>query len=155
MKNIYLIEKILMKAKWTLKSGVTVSLLFIIPVLLAGCGDVFNFEVDCDQCYTVEPDSGDIHVRVTINDENPYVPLVIYKDKVEEGVIEYIDTAYNEDYYLWVAIKKPYSAKAKYIDGDKIIYAVDGDQVGIRKVSDVCQSDCWIYTDGKIDLRLR
>jgi len=155
MKTICFIQKKLIRKKWILKASLIASILFALSGFFTGCGDVFNFEVDCDQCYSVEPDSGDIHLRVTINDENPYVPLVIYKDKVEEGVVEYIDTAYNEDYYLWVAIKKPYSAKAKYKKGDKIIYAVDGDKVGIRKVSDVCQTDCWVYTDGKIDLRLK
>ena len=34
--------------------------------------------VDCAECYQDKPEWGRLNVTLTINNENPYVPLVIY-----------------------------------------------------------------------------
>jgi hypothetical protein len=130
---------------------------FVITVtfLYTGCdGNGFQ-SVDCDECYTPEPDSADLYVRVTINKENPAVPLEIYKGKVEENVLEWIDTTSSSSYYLYVKTNEYYSVIAKYKSGTRTIFAIDGEKIKTQKVSDVCDNDCWIIKGGKLDVSLK
>ncbi len=115
----------------------------------------FIFDVNCDECYFDRPDSADLIVDITINEDNPFVPLVFYKGKVEEDNIEWIDTAYSETLYLYSPVDQYYSIKAFYKSGVQTIIAVDGDKLKTTQVSDVCDYDCWIIRGGILDVRLK
>lgn len=111
--------------------------------------------VDCDECYYYEPDSADLIVYLTFNSENTRIPLTIYKDKVDEDWIEYVDTAISSPYYLLVDLDEYYSVKAEYHKGEQIIYAIDGDKIKSRFVTETCEFDCWIISGGVIDVELK
>lgn len=111
--------------------------------------------VDCAECYYNEPDSGDLIVYLSINGENPKVPIIVYKDQVDDGRIEYIDTAFSSPYYLYVALGEYYSVEAEYKSGDRIIYAVDGDKITSRFVTETCEFDCYVISGGVIDAELK
>ena len=111
--------------------------------------------MDCDECYSVEPDSGDLIIYLTINSENQRVPLTIFKDQVDDEWVEYIDTAFSSPYYLYVDLNEYYSVKAEYKSGDRIIYAVDGDKIKTRFVSESCEYDCWVISGGIINVKLK
>jgi hypothetical protein len=115
----------------------------------------FIFDVDCDECYVEQPDSADLIVDITINEENPYVPLVFYKGDIEEGNIEWVDTAYTETLYLYSPVDQYYSIKAFYKSGSQTIISVDGDKMKTTLVSDVCDYDCWVIRGGILDVRLK
>lgn len=117
-------------------------------------GDLLE-TVDCSECYQTEPDTGDIKVDITINDQNPSIPLIIYKGDIDNNNIEYIDTAFSSPYYLDVPIGKYYSVKAKYKVNEKTIIAIDGDKIKTKKVTDSCDEDCYIIKGGDIDARLK
>lgn len=140
-----------------MKRILTIVSVFIFIWLVFSCGsDVFVFDVNCEDCYYNEPDSADLIVDVTINDENPFVPLVIYKGDVEENIIEYTDTVWAAStYYLYVAVNEYYSIKAKYKKGDNTIYAIDGDKLKTKYVTDVCDTDCYEIKGGILDVRLK
>ena len=117
--------------------------------------DYYWGEVDCEYCYQVKPEFGDLQVDITINAENRAVPLVIYKGEFDEGIIEYIDTATSESYSLDVPINEFYSVAAEYfVDGKRII-AIDGDRIKTGKVVGSCDKTCWIIEGGFIDVRLK
>ncbi len=131
-------------------------LTYIIILLAFSCEqNPFVLDVNCDECYYEKPDSADLIVDLTINEENPYVPLVFYKGKVEEGLIEWIDTAYTETLYLYSPVEQYYSIKAFYKSGEQTIISVDGDKLGTTQVSDVCDYDCWVIRGGILDVRLK
>lgn len=117
--------------------------------------DLFVFDVNCDECSFQKPDSADLIVDITINEENPFVPLVFYKGDVEDGIIEWIDTARSEILYLYSPVDEFYSIKAFYKKGSQTIIAVDGDKLKTSRVSDVCDYDCWIVQGGTLDIRLK
>jgi hypothetical protein len=125
-------------------------------IILAGYSscDVFP-KAKCSECTSFEPDSADLKMLVTINAENPKVPLVVYKGKVEEGNVEWIDTTNNETLYLYVQMNQFYSVVAKYKSGIRTIYAVDGDKITTRNETDNCNEDCYIVTNNELDIRLR
>ncbi len=129
------------------------NLIFLLIVIIGfaySCKEkIFTSDVNCDECYEIKPDSADIIVHVTLNDENPVVPLVVYRGPVDDNNIEYTDTAYGTTYYLYVPVDAEYSVKAKYKSGDKTIYAIDGDKIKLKHVSDACSSDCWVIVGGE------
>ncbi|OQX81036.1 MAG: hypothetical protein B6D61_01185 [Bacteroidetes bacterium 4484_249] len=110
---------------------------------------------DCSTCYQDRPEMGRLTVALSINSENPFVPLVIYRGNFENNDIEYIDTSWSEDYWVEVPVDKYYSVTAKYKDGNKTVIAVDGDKLELEYTSEDCDLPCYYYKGGYIDVRLR
>ncbi|MBC8147188.1 MAG: hypothetical protein H8E98_04310 [Bacteroidetes bacterium] len=109
---------------------------------------------DYSDCNTWVPYWGILNIDVTLNNLNPKVPLVIYYDDFNSNDTAWVDTATSEFYQVYMPIGDYYSVVAKYKTSDKIIYAVDGDEI-TKKSEDVCDSVCWIVKDGRIDVRLK
>lgn len=110
---------------------------------------------DCLECYQQKPEWVKLEATVTINDENPFVALVIYKGNFEDNVIDFIDTTLTSDYWVDVHPDQYYSVKAKYIRGTDTIYAVDGDKVKLKHTDTNCDQPCYYKSGGVIDVRLR
>jgi hypothetical protein len=119
------------------------------------CEDNRGLVVDCSECYSTEPDSGDLIIYLTIESQYMKVPLTIYKGQVDDEYIEYVDTASSSPYYLYVDLDEYYSVKAEYSTGTRTVYAVDGDKIKSRFVSGTCEYDCWIVTGGIINVKLK
>lgn len=131
-------------------------LIFIVVIgLFLSCEEYRGLTVDCSECYSIEPDSGDLIIYLTINSENPRVPLTVFKDKVDDEWIEYTDTTVTSPYYLYVDLNEYYSVKAKYNSGDRTIYAIDGDKIKTRYVTETCEFDCWVISGGIINVELK
>lgn len=86
----------------------------IILLMLCCKREFFTFDVNCSNCDPIRPDSADLIVKISIDEENQAVPLIFYKGKVEEGIIEWIDTSYTDIFYLYSRVDEYYSVKAKY-----------------------------------------
>jgi hypothetical protein len=112
-----------------------------------------------------KPDSAFLTIKVTKNNENPYVVLTIYNDKYDPNrkdsadYIVTIDTTNNENttdngvYSHKVPVDEYYSVKAKYKSGQKIIYVFDGSIFQAQQQSD-CQNTCWQMVGGNLDATL-
>ena len=114
-----------------------------------------NGSFDCSTCYQDEPSWGPLTIYVTINAENPRIPLVIYRGDIESNVIEYVDTTFQSEYWVDVPVDAYYSVKAEYKDGDKTIFAVDGDKLKLKKNVKDCDEECFYFDGGYLDVRLR
>lgn len=115
--------------------------------------------VNCDDydfadCYLEEPDWDFIYVDVTINDQNPFVPIIVYRGNFENYDIEWSDTAYSSQYSVDVPLNKYYSVTAQYTVGNKTILAVDGSEVKKVKTT-VCGEKCWYIKGERFDLELK
>lgn len=129
--------------KATIQSGI-IALLFI----LTSCG--------CDFCtYYEEPEWGTLEINVTLNAENPGVPVVLYRGKkVEQGTAiwkgrmngQYWDTMVQTGYY--------YSAKATYKHDGGTVVAIDHAEVTTKKRSACEDTTCYKIKEGTIDLEL-
>jgi hypothetical protein len=119
------------------------------------CDEYMGLSVDCSECYTIMPDSADITVYLTINHDYPFVPLTIYKDQVDDDRIEYTDTATSSPYCRYVPVDQYYSVKAEYTTNGKTTFAVDGDKLNIKHVTESCDLECWVITGGVMDVRLK
>ncbi len=123
---------------------------------LSGCNEkIFTWDVDCSECDPNEPDSAKLYVEVTINDKYKEVPLVLYREEFEKDLVDYIDTADNSEYWVWVAIDQKYSVKVEYAYLSDTIYVIDATTIKAKKVSEDCDNVCWVVVKDRIDARLR
>jgi hypothetical protein len=112
------------------------------------------FSVDCNECYGIAPDSANLIIHLTINGENPYVPITVFKGSLEEGKVDWRDTATTETLYLYSAVGTGYTVEARYRSGDKTIVTYDGDHMVIADGSGDCGSPCYLVKGGIFDNRL-
>ena len=130
--------------------------LVILTALCYSCGEkIFTGDVNCDECYTDKPDEVDLIIEVTLNGEYPEVPIVVYRGEIEENQVEYVDTVFENPYYLFVKADRKYSVKAKYEKEDKTLYAVDASKPRVLKVTDACDAECYVIEDVNLDVRIR
>lgn len=140
-------------------------LILITIVIIAGVSceqQIWTLGVDCDECFIDKPDSADLVVYITINEENQRVPLEFYKGDIEEGNLDWRDTADSDILYLYSEIDEYYSIKAYYKQGTQTLIATDGSKLKRALVSDLCTDasnevtvDCWIIKDGILDVRIK
>jgi hypothetical protein len=131
---------------------------FILLILFFSCEryDPVNVgEVDCYECYSLKPEWVRLNVKLTINNENKAVPLVIYIGNIEDGNVDWVDTSYSDDYWVDVHPDAYYSVTAEYKDGNKTIFAVDGDRVNLNYSDNSCDEPCYYATGGYIDVQLK
>ncbi len=127
-----------------------------VSISLCSCKEkIFTGNVDCDKCYDTEYDSVDLNVDVTINDKYPRVPIVLFRENVEENQVDWVDTAYADKYYVRVAVDQKYSVRLEYAYNSDTTYVVDGTTVKMKRVSDACDNECWVIVNDNIDGRLK
>ena len=132
------------------------ALIVLVLLTLAGsCDEYLGLTVDCDDCWGFKPDSADLLIYLTIGQDNPEVPIVIYRGNFEDGEVDFVDTARASTYTLYSAVDQYYSVTAEYKVDGKTIIAVDGDVMKAKDASSSCEFDCWIITDGKFSLQLK
>ena len=131
-------------------------LLVMIMAFSGSCGEkIYTGDVDCNECYTEKPDSVDLIIEVTLSGEYPEVPIVVYRGEIEDNQVEYTDTVYENPYYLYVQADRQYSVKAKYEKENKTLYVVDGTKPKVLKVTDACDTECYVIEDADLDVRIK
>ncbi len=137
------------------KGHIKAIIILVLLTLAGSCNEYLGISVDCDDCWGFKPDSADLLVYLTIDQENPEVPLVIYRGNFEDGEIDFLDTARQSTYTLYSAIDQYYSVTAEYKVDGKTIIAVDGDVMKAKNATSSCEFECWIITDGEFSLELK
>jgi hypothetical protein len=142
-----------------IKPAVPLAPLLVFALLLTGqwlgceSEDVI-FQVDCNDCYSYVPDSANLIVHLTINKENPYVPITVYRGSLEDGQVDWTDTAISETFYLYSALDAEYTVEARYRSGDKTIITYDGDRMYLYDGASECGSPCYIVKGGIFENQL-
>jgi hypothetical protein len=128
----------------------------LLVLMITSCEkDIYLSEVDCANCYTEKPTRADLDITLTINDENPHVPLVVYRKEFEERIIVWVDTVSETNYSIEVPVNRYYSVTAEYSSGTRTIFAVDGDMLETKKITGQCDETCWIIRGGIINVKLK
>ena len=97
--------------------------------LIGACEDYLGPSVDCDDCFWEKPDSADLVIYLTINEQHPEVPIVLYRGDFDELKVDWVDTARESPFYIFSAMDQFYSVTAEYKVDGKTILAVDGDNM--------------------------
>ena len=126
-----------------------------LALLLASCiSEDINTNVDCNACYPYRVQEGQVEILVSLTRQQHRVPIVIYRDNIEEGFVEFRDTAVTDTHRIWLATEQAYAVTATYLRNGDTIRAVDGTNLEIEEITGQCDSTCWIAAGGSIDLRL-
>ncbi len=134
---------------------IVTALLLLLSGNFMGCEpEDWIFKVNCNDCYGYQPDSANLIVYLTINEENDSVPLTFYKGPYEDGVIDWQDTATSDELFLYSEIGTEYTVRATYKSGQKTIIAFDADKMELSDAGSECGSPCYIVKGGTFDLRL-
>ena len=115
-----------------------------------------TLEVNCADCMTTEPDSFELSIDLTII-QGLYdsVKLEFYKGNVESGKLSWKGEVFKPRFYLMVPVNAFYSVKASYRKDGKTIYAIDGDRMVSRFISDACDGNCWIVKGGLLNVKMK
>jgi hypothetical protein len=139
-----------------LKKQRFIGIFFIAGILtLIKCNSNTDFgSVNCDECYTPKPDSVDMVLNLTINNEYPEIPVLIYHGNVNSGV--FIDTFFctKSRSVIYLKAEETYSAKAIYKSAARTVIVVDGVQQKLNEVTGDCSDNCWTVSGTNLDLEL-
>jgi len=119
--------------------------------------DLPNVE-DCENyyyedCNTVEPIEGSVHLKFSINQKIHSVVFDVYKGYADEGNLFFSDTSYDSEVDYIMPIDQYYSVKAKYIINGVSLKVIDGGELR-KKSKQVCDSTCWATNELKLDLSI-
>lgn len=128
-----------------------------IMMVFLGCNNSNN---DCDptagipsNCNDIEPTTGDLSIDLTINTENPFVPIEVYYGYAEDNVLYFTDTLSGSSTSYSVPVNQRYSVVAKYAMQGRTVYAIDGGKVKL-KTKDNCGYTCYSTVDLDLNLKL-
>mgnify|MGYP007050446224 FL=1 len=131
---------------------VLLSALLILPF---ACEDMDMLFVDCNDCYTTEPEYADITLKLTINDENSAVYYEVYYGKIEDNNFWFSDTAYSEEVAWSAPVNEYYSVKAFYYSKGREIIAVDGTNLRTKYDQSSCSSDCYLIRGDVLNAKFK
>jgi hypothetical protein len=115
-----------------------------------------NNNTDCVQsnnCQTTAPTDAGLYLKVTIDAENPAVPVAVYYGNVSDSNLYFQDTLTGSITYS-VSLDSKFSATAKYRQGAITVIAIDGDRTKL-KTTNSCGDTCYDVKDASLDLRLK
>ena len=138
-------------------SKIIIFTLLIASIKFSGCEqEDLSFYVDCDYCLDEIPEYDTLWVSVTINEENPYVPLEFFVGNYDDGIEDWIDTTYREEFWLVSEVDVEYSVKATYKQNNKTVIAIDGDKIKVIDAENDCYDNypCYFLRGGTLDVRL-
>ena len=139
-----------------MKQLLLISILYLIFSMLTSCNSTYT---DCENpdysnCQTSIPSTGTMEIEVTINDENPKIPITIYIGNIENNQIEKLDTLIEGSKKIILPVNQTYSVTAKYKKNGATIFAVDDDKIKASSKA-VCDSTCWDVSNGSVNLKLK
>jgi hypothetical protein len=144
----------------SLKKYIVIFSVIVIILCLFSCKEkIFTGDVNCDECYDPKPDSVDLKIYTTLNDQFEEVPFLLYKGNIDNGTL--IDTFYNyvdslgiEHNQVYVKADAEYSAKAIYKTNERTVFVVDGTKQQLKKVTSTCDNTCWVIEGNQLYLEL-
>lgn len=129
---------------------------FLLFAIVFSCERKFEiFIFECENCYSDKPDYGPLKLFFTIDEKNDSVLYTIYKGNFEDGIVEYVGTAFYPEEEIDVPVDQYYSVEAIYVRGEDKIHVVDGDKLKLKKETEECDKDCYYFKGGEIDVRLK
>lgn len=106
-------------------------------------------------CYDEKPDSGYFHIKVTINQENPVVPLKVYEGKYETKKLILFDSLFYDTVTVKLKVEQYYTFVATYTHKNKIIKAIDGKKIHVYSNTDNSGNTCWKVEKSSVNLTLK
>jgi hypothetical protein len=111
-----------------------------------------DFVYEC--MYAEKPDSALINLKLTINDENQWVGIDIFKGNFENSNSNRVFSgiAFNEDFFTLLPIGR-YTARATYLKNNDTIWSINSGKSNLIRYD--CDFPCFDVKEATIDLKLK
>jgi hypothetical protein len=118
------------------------------------CSDDDSLPFAPSDCVETKPKTGFLRIELTIDAQNPSVPLCVFRGDMERNdiVCQEAVTATRASYEL--DVDQYYAVSAQYVCGMDTILVVRGDRIS-AKTEEYRDATCWTVEDAKVDARLR
>ena len=127
--------------------------ILVLAVFPYSCGEDYIYDTaDCADCLSFEPNYADLYIKVSLDNENKRIPVLILIGKLESHDTLIADTISTETGYIMVPLDQYYTVVATYQSGNTIIKAVDGDEIKKNNISNICGDVCWVIKGGYINV---
>jgi hypothetical protein len=132
-------------------------ILFLVALTLAmSCDEIYY--IDCEECFTVEPNECNITLLYQTTLGTPYSAHIdVYLGKVEDGVLiesfELNETSFNPSFRA--LIDNEYTVVATTIVGNKVYRVINSTIPETKFVEEVCTDDCYVIRKNTINIKLK
>jgi hypothetical protein len=134
----------------------TIMLIAIVVFALGiSCDSIDISPVNCAECYPVKPKDGHIELKLTINDENPEVTIILYEDEFDEANLIYSKKVQNSTFLLKIMTNKEYVIEAKYMKDGRSYHVVNKAKLKTRRDTENCSEPCYYIAKRSVDLRIK
>ena len=143
-----------------IRNIIIISTAIVVFAVYAISCDILNStsDEDCEypdysDCMTDEPREPYLHIKLTVNEQNPKVKISMYEGNLGEDTAIYTietDTSYYE---LGVYFDERYTITAQYLSGEDTIIAIDNTKI-TKSTYTNCDSTCWQIYGREVDLTL-
>ncbi|MCU0472640.1 MAG: hypothetical protein MUC93_04630 [Bacteroidales bacterium] len=128
---------------------------FLALMLCFSCEDVEPLIINCNECYTDEPDQADIEIKLEelINPEPTIIK--IYEGNLEENLLTKTIATNSESINTKVALNKLYTMTATYYIDGSYYTAVNSLTPRIKYEEEQCEEPCYYAYDRIVNLKLK
>lgn len=116
--------------------------LIIINILFWSCKKIEDWNIN-EKCLSEKPETGDIYVNVSINNNIKSVPIEIRLNNYHSGQLIIRDTLTTTEKVYEVEVNNYYVVSAEYVKDKIKTTSIDGGKVSTRKVTNEDGSECW------------
>lgn len=116
----------------------------VLMLFMTSCEELYI--VDCDQCKTQEPSSCLLEIQLGEPPPDVFFDVIIYRGKIEEGVIVANIQTRESLIYQSVALNSEYTVTSAFSVDDIEYTAVDATRPRVDIITDMCEETCyWVY----------
>jgi hypothetical protein len=125
-------------------------------LILCGCSsDDEELPYPPVDCAYTKPPNGYLNIDVTINAQNPRVPVEIYEGPIEAGKLVQRDTVSVRQFSYQLPVDRSYAVTARYLVGPDTVLAISADKIETEEKEYRDAVYCWEVTDANVDVRLK
>jgi hypothetical protein len=126
-------------------------------LMLIGCSSDEDEELPYPpvDCLSSKPQNGYVNIDITINAQNPSVPVDVYEGPIEAGQLVQRDTVSVRQFSYQLPVDRSYSVTARYLVGPDTVLAIDAGKIETEEKEYRNSVYCWEVDDADVDVRLK
>ena len=107
-----------------------------------------------EDCQDSKPPTGHLNIEITLNAQNPRIPVNVYEGPIEDGRLVRSDSVGVSHFSYELPVDRPYAVTARYLVGQDTVLAIGSDDITTNQTQ-YYDAYCWEVTDAKVDVRLK
>lgn len=130
-------------------------ILLLFPLAMASCEDISLAPVDCNECYWDEPEYGEIELKVTFENQDTEVYILVYEHSYHENNLIYETDVYGTNIYLTIPTSETFVFEALYFIDGRPYHVLHSAKLRTKLDNESCSESCYYVVPKTVDLRLK